>query len=1385
MKSAKVLTLALLFLVSSLIPLMNVEGANEERKDTDKGYLSEKWRAGLGTGIGSLNSIKSADIDNDGEDELIFGNAQGYVHILDWNSELEGWDEDFHTLDMGGAVKGLEIAQIDDDPQLEIAIGYNWVSDVGKVKIIDGKTLVAETNWSSGISWSHGQWTAGWPYGLAMGDLDGDEEAELAMGDDRGFLWVVETNTPEIYVGRDITPDETEWYVDVGAKVGGNVNDAWGVTFGQFDEDEAMEVAVGSKQGWIAIFDGETEEMQWKKDMDGSDSTDSLCYSLISADLDGDDIDELVVPQQNKITVFIDGEKDNTVVDSSVKSGYGLANTNLFGNSNEELVVTDGNGKIRIMGLVGSNLNTYQEWDSGYPMNAGAGVTVSTNGHSNPWVIHGGDYGMVMAWEITSETGHNQVWSTNAETNQNLVYSLEGGGTYGIAIGNIDDDDTLEVVVGTHSGRVYAFDGITYETDWVSPILEKTAIGIAIGDLNNDGNNEIAISTGKPGEPQVEGEGGEGYLYIFEKSGSSMTQAYKSSNIDAALGITIAELDGSNYPEIGLATGYLEVIDPTAGTSELHGNVRVYGYSGSVYRSEWSSSDLDQIVGGIDSGDLGGSNDYLVIGTGGDSRDPDNGEPGDVFVYKHSGGSSYTTDGSTINTERYGAYGIAVGDVDNDGEIEIAVGTSDFGESKPTMTVYEGSSHSVEYSKSVDTSSIWGVAINDFDSDGFVELIYGTSGGQLFIYDGETEDFEAKTSALSGKAGHYGGIEVANLDNEGPKEMVVGSDVYMWIFTTEGQTDKPDLAIEGIDITYSPENPDEDENIIIDVIVNNYGGIQAEDWRVKLYDGDPDAGGKKITEYSATEDDIIPSGGNISFQRTWYGMSTTPGYHEIYAVAEDTSSPKQETRFSNNKDFTTIEIEEIPNDRPVVIASIDTDILWIDEPVRVDAGDSYDNETTEGNADNSDGDADLSYRFLTENGWTSWVADYTWDIPFSSPGNKEILVAARDERSKESEEFKIMVQVKANTPPTAVLLANLSSPMEIADGAFVTFNVSQSFDPDEKSDLEYRFNFGNNVYSDWVTEGQTTRLYENAFFTGSNGGTLQLSSGEETIVDEGGIIRIFRLINSELYEIDSSNGLSTGKGYNYVLPENTEEKTYFAQLMAREISDNDADILASVWSEPIEIDVYMPENIRPIANAQAGIFVEIDGEIVGIWSDRVDYAKTGDEISYSADESYDPDGEIVSYHWRILNPKGTEINILGDKDKKTFKRTYNEPGTYTAVLTVTDDRGGENTWQAVVIVTTTGPGLGEEEEEDDGLGTNVLIGGAALGAVGLFGGARALSRLGGGGEEEFDEGFEDVAALGDLELQCPSCGGLISITTTQRPIQIGCPMCQSQFVLNE
>ena len=1388
MNAAKSVALAIVFLLSALVPAVSVDAANDARTDTDTGYLSEKWRAGLGTGLGALNSIKSADIDADGEDELVFGNSQGYVHVLDWNASAGAFSEEFQSIDMGGAVKGLEIAQIDDDPQLEIAIGYNWNSDSGKVKIIDGSSLLAEANWSSGVSWSHTQWTEGWPYGIAMGDLDGDNQTELGMGGDRGFLWVVDTETPEIYVGRDITSDEAEWYMDVGAKTGGGtLENTWGLTFGQFDDDEAMEVAIGSKQGWVAIFDGETEEMQWKMDMDGSSGSDSLCYSMISADLNGNGIDELVVPQQNKITVFIDGDRDVRAEDSDVKSGYGLANADLFGNDNEELIVADSSGNIRIMSLSGSSLTTHQEWSGGYPMNGGGGVTVSMNGHDNPWIIHGGDAGVLVAWEIPSQSQHSLVWKSESGSNGGqTLYSLEGGANYAVALGNIDDDDNLEILVGAGGsgfGRVYAFDGKTYETDWVSPNLNKLPMGIAVGDLNNDGVNEIVVTTGIPGEPMDdEGNGGDGYLHIFERSGGgSFSQVFQSGNINAALGVTIAELDGSTYPEIGIATGYLEIVDATSGTTDLHGEVRIWGYDGSSYSEEWSSGDLEQIVGGIDSGDPDGDGDTeLVIGTGGDDRES-NQDTAEVRVYHRLGGT-YVLDGSVIDVGRYHAFGIDVGDVDNDGEEEITVGTGKFGENKPRLIVYDGSSHSVEYSKSVDSSSVWGVRSGDFDNDGFMELIYGTSGGELFIYDGETEDFEAKTSALSGKAGHYGGIAIGNVDNEGPMEMVVGSTGYMWLFTTEGQTNKPDLAIEGDDIFYSPEEPDEDEDILINMSIINYGGSDTAKWRVKIYDGDPDAGGKKITEFScdATETDqrdgckVLSSGESASFEITWYGIQTDPGYHEIYGLAEDTNSPRQETRFGNNKDFTTIDIEEIPNDRPIIIASTDKTVIWVDEAVRIDAGDSYDNETTDNQADRNDSDADLSYRYYFSGGWTAWVSDYTWDVSFSSPGMEEMKVVARDERRKESEELIITVEVKANTQPVAVLTSNIS---EVVEGGFVTFDVDQSYDPDDRAELEYRFSFGDAVYSDWVAEGQTVRLYQNAFFNGPNGGELQTDSGEEVLRDNFGIMRVFKLVDGQLLEVKDS--VVTTNGYNYTLPETSEERTYTAQLMARELSESgNDDILASSWSDPVAIKVYRAVNILPIAVAKAGIFM--NG--VGVFNDIVDFAKTGDVVTYSADESYDPDGDdtLLTYEWRLIDSRGGNINLLGDKYEKTFEKIYNEPGTYTAILTVTDERGGYSNWQVDVIVTksdstTTGNG-------DSGYSTVTLFGAAFIAIAGLVGGAIALNRMRGGGDP--DDMFEDVIP-GPMELQCPSCGGLISIMTTQRPIQIGCPICASQFVLRE
>jgi len=85
-----------------------------------------------------------------------------------------------------------------------------------------------------------------------------------------------------------------------------------------------------------------------------------------------------------------------------------------------------------------------------------------------------------------------------------------------------------------------------------------------------------------------------------------------------------------------------------------------------------------------------------------------------------------------------------------------------------------------------------------------------------------------------------------------------------------------------------------------------------------------------------------------------------------------------------------------------------------------------------------------------------------------------------------------------------------------------------------------------------------------------------------------------------------------------------------------------------------------------------------------------DAVRVGQEVSFDAAASTDPDGTVESYDWD-----------LGDGSTATgplVTQGYDSPGTYTVTLTVTDDDGATDTAEATVEVSASDPVCGSVTE---------------------------------------------------------------------------------------
>ncbi len=254
------------------IVLPSTDGGGKVYAWHHDGTTVNGWPVSIGSPIRS--AVSTADIDQDGFPEILFGDQNGVVHALHNNgSVVDGWPQQAHDFIKSSPV----IADLEGDGDLEVIVCSGFTEQ----RIIS--------------VWHHdGTMMDGWPVenGLSfaqpsVGDLDGDGDLEILVGGaipntpyGRFYVW---HHNGVVFEGWPITfPWDGSQYLDyIYAQP----------VIGDIDGDADMEIIAGSyAKRLYAWHEDATNVTGWPKRIgDSVDSTAAI------ADIDADGLVEVVV----------------------------------------------------------------------------------------------------------------------------------------------------------------------------------------------------------------------------------------------------------------------------------------------------------------------------------------------------------------------------------------------------------------------------------------------------------------------------------------------------------------------------------------------------------------------------------------------------------------------------------------------------------------------------------------------------------------------------------------------------------------------------------------------------------------------------------------------------------------------------------------------------------------------------------------------------------------------------------------------------------------------------------------------------------------------------------------------------------------------------------
>ncbi|MBD2058096.1 VCBS repeat-containing protein [Oculatella sp. FACHB-28] len=680
----------------------SVSAASELSNQTTSN-LTQDWKYSVfGNGIGSSGLI-TADIDNDGITEIIAGGSlttfgtNDFWYVLDPISNPNGYNRQWTSSLYPDKVSAIAAFDTDADGIYSIFTGLGN----GDVAIYDGSSLQSIKTLNPSNSAIHH---------ILYADANNDSIKDIVIADDNHIY---------IYNASSLALDLQLNYASTDFEIG-NV-----------DSDAANEIVLSS--GLVLEVNGSNTSVQW--DYAGGDFGQSVELS----DVDADGIQEIIgAAPWNYITVFdadIQSPKWQITTRQDIDA---LLVTDIDNDGVDEILYGDGQfGKIYAYDVISRT----EQWAIDNPEHGVTNIAV---------VDVDGDGTLELFWGSgATSTGPDHLYVHDIST-QSLEWKSQhvDGPFHAMDIGDVDSDGQLEIVFaslrsnsGYGDGMVAVWDAQSHRPEWDQTNLfggtAWTGIhDVQIGDVNNDGTQEIVVATDRLYD---------GAIYVIDGTTKEIRHSYFYDDGASIRSLAIADIDNDGTTEI------------IAGGSREHtGAPGVYTYilDGATGAVEWNSINLGDYwsaVSEIEVGNLDSDATQEIVAVN-----------NHLFVFDGVTHQQWQSSFSGVSS-------VHLYDPDQDGTQEILVGLND-----GQVLAIDGQTYQTVDNFQISSTAITGLQTSDVDKDGDIELVY-SNGTSVGIYSFEQSATIWQSDPLGTSVGNTNSLLVADTDGDRRVEIIVGT----------------------------------------------------------------------------------------------------------------------------------------------------------------------------------------------------------------------------------------------------------------------------------------------------------------------------------------------------------------------------------------------------------------------------------------------------------------------------------------------------------------------------------------------------------------------------------------------------------------------------------